>query len=171
MSFMTEQELNKQIKIAGIKMMLLMGISLSFFLSLTGLLTSGHFTWKGLLINFLISFVISCIIGRIYPMHKVSVFLDKKFGLKHGMLKTHLVESLLSDCAFTPIITLVMVFIAWKQAVAHGASISFGAMYGVSLLISMIVGYILIVVFIPIFIRITGAWKIGQAGENEKPEE
>ena len=167
---MNEEELNKQIRKVGIKMMLLMGITLSFCLSLTGLLTSGHFTWKGLLFNFLISFVISCIIGRIYPMHKVSVFLDKKFGLKHGKLSTHLVESFLSDCAFTPIITLVMVFIAWKQAVAHGASIPFGPMFGVSLLISMVVGYVMIVILIPIFIRITGASKLGKPDENVKPE-
>ncbi|SEP77573.1 hypothetical protein SAMN04487977_101383 [Treponema bryantii] len=168
---MTEQELNKQIKKIGIRMMLLMGITLSFFLSLTGLLLSGHFTWKGLLINWLISFVISCIIGRIYPMHKISVFLDKKFGLKHGKLSTHLVESFLSDCAYTPIITFVMVFIAWKQAVAQGASISLGAMFGASLLVSLVAGYVLIVIFIPIFIRITGASKLGKPEEIEKTQE
>lgn len=165
---MTEEELNKQIKKIGIRMTLLMGISLSFCLSLTGLLLSGHFTWKGLLFNWLVSFVISCIIGRIYPMRKVSVFLEKKFGLKYGQLKTHLVESFLSDCAYTPVITLVMVLIAWKQALAQGASISFGAMFGASLLISLAAGYVLIVIFIPIFIRITGAWKLGKP---EKPEE
>lgn len=164
---MTEQELNKQIKKIGIRMMLLMGSTLSFFLSLTGLLTSGHFSWKGLLFNWLISFIISCIIGRVYPMQKISIFLDKKLDLKRGKLSTHLVESFLSDCAYTPVITFVMVFIAWKQATMHGAELPFWPMFGGSLLISLIAGYILIVIFIPIFVRITGAYKLGKPEENE----
>ena len=152
-------------------MLLLMGSTLSFCLSLTGLLTSGHFTWKSLLFIFVISFLISCLIGRIYPMMLISRLLDQKFGLKHGKLSTHLVESFLSDCAYTPLITFVMVFIAWKQAVAHGESISFGAMFGFSLLISMVAAYILIVIFIPIFIRLTGAWKLDEMEKSIKPSE
>ena len=167
MEEMEQIEFKKQVKKIQIRMLLLMGSTLSFCLSLTGLLTSGHFTWMGLLFNFLISFVISCVIGRFYPMHKVSVFLDKKFGLKRGKLSTHLVESFLSDCAYTPVITFVMVFIAWKQATAHGASISFGVMFGFSLLISMITAYILIVILIPVFVRLTGAWKLGQIDKKD----
>lgn len=168
---MKENEFNKQVRKVQIRMLLLMGSTLSFFLSLIGLLTSGHFTPKGLLFNFVISFAISCIIGAIYPMHKVSIFLDKKFGLKPGKLKTHLVESFLSDCAYTPVITFVMVFIAWKQAVSHGAVISFASMFFVSLLISMIAAYILIVFLIPVFIRISGAYKLGKMAENAKTVE
>ena len=50
---MNEQE--KAMKKTGMKMSLCMGITLSFFLSLTGTVTSGHFSVSGWLISFVIS--------------------------------------------------------------------------------------------------------------------
>ena len=163
---MNEIEIKRAAKKIEIRMSLLMGVTLSFFLSLTGLLTSGHFTWPSLLINFAVSFIISILIGFLVPLKKISAFLDAKLGLIPGKLSTHFFETLLSDCIYTPLITLCMVFAAWKQAVSHGAQIPFWPMFGKSLIISMIGGYILIFVFMPLFLKISGAYSLMNNHEN-----
>ena len=57
---------------AGLKMSLLMGLMMSFSLSLIGLLCSGRFTLSGFLLNFLTSFVISFLLGMILPVRKIA---------------------------------------------------------------------------------------------------
>ena len=56
----------------AVKMSLLMGITMSFVLSLIGNLSSGMFTVPGFLKSFCISFLISLIIGFIIPIKKIS---------------------------------------------------------------------------------------------------
>ena len=67
-------------KKVSIEMSLLMGVTLSLFLSLTGTLSSGHFTIPDFLLSFVVSFIISLIIGFLVPMNKVSAALERKFG-------------------------------------------------------------------------------------------
>ena len=138
----------------GMQMSILMGITLSFFLSLSGNLLSGHFTVIGFLISFAISTVISLVIGFTVPIRKISQQLCRKLNLKPHSLSELSIESLVSDVAYTPIITLCMVFLAYRTAVRHGASISFSGMYVPSLVISMILGYVLIFIFQPLYLKI-----------------
>lgn len=138
----------------GIQMGLLMGVTLSFFLSLTGLLSAGQFKIPAFITSFLISFVISMVIGLIVPMKKVGDAAVAKAGLQPRTLKARLLESLISDLIYTPIITFCMVFMAYRQATSHGAKIPFPAMLIKSEVISLIVGYVLIFIFQPLFLKI-----------------
>ena len=140
----------------GRQMSLLMGVTLSFFLSLTGLLSSHKFTVRGWLISFLISTIISLIIGFLIPMKKVTDSVDAKLGLKPGKLGTRCMDSLISDLIYTPIITFVMILMAYKQATAHGEKISvpFIGMFGRSLGLSMVVGFVLIFIFMPLYMKL-----------------
>lgn len=138
----------------GIQMGLLMGVTLSFCLSLTGLVSAGKFSVPALLINFAVSFVISMIIGVLVPMQRVGNAVIAKAGLEPRTMKARLLESLISDLIYTPVITFCMVFIAYKQAVSHGAKIPFPPMLIKSMIISLIVGYILIFIFQPLFLKI-----------------
>ncbi|MBR6273944.1 MAG: hypothetical protein IKR27_02900, partial [Lachnospiraceae bacterium] len=94
----------KAMKGIMIKMSLLMGVTLSFFLSLTGLLSSGHFTVPGFIVSFIVSTIISILIGIFIPVRKLG---EKASAGKKGFAKT-CVESLVSDLIYTPVMTLVM---------------------------------------------------------------
>ena len=137
----------------GIQMGLLMGVTLSFFLSLTGLISAGKFTVPALIINFAVSFVISMIIGLLVPMQKVGNAAVAKAGLEPRTFKAKLLETIISDVIYTPIITFCMVFIAYKQATSHGAKIPFVPMLIKSEVISLIVGFVLIFIFQPMFLK------------------
>ena len=139
---------------------LYMGITLSFCLSLTGLLSSlGKTEYTvprflvSLLINFAISFVISMVIGLLVPMKNVNDALGRKLGLKPGRLGTRLFETLISDLIYTPVITLTMVFIAYKQATSHGAKMPFLPMFLGSLALCFAVAYVLIFFLTPVFMK------------------
>ena len=140
-------------KKAGREMSLLMGLSMSCILTLIGLLSAGKFTVPGFLMSFLISFVVSVIIGMIIPMKNISDGLLKKFNLKAGTLKARVLEALVSDVLYSPLMTFVMVYLAYRQAVAHGARISFGPMLLKSEIISFIAAFVLSFVLTPVFMK------------------
>ncbi len=150
----------------GIKMNILMGVSLSFALSLLGFLSSGHFALVPWLISFALSTILSLLIGFCLPVRKTAEGICKKFSLKDRSLPSLAIDSLISDIFYTPLITLLMVFIAVNgakksiaQAVANRAAvesipqIQFLPIFLHSLLISMIAGYILIFVLQPLFLK------------------
>ena len=140
-------------KKAGCQMSLLMGFSMSCILTLIGLLSAGKFTVIGFLSSLLISFVVSVIIGMIIPMKNISDGLLKKFNLKAGTLKARVLEALVSDVLYSPLMTFVMVYLAYRQAVAHGARISFGPMLLKSEIISFIAAFVLSFVLTPVFMK------------------
>ena len=148
-------------KKVGLQMNILMGITLSFCLSLIGNLTSGHFTVPGFLISFAISTVLSLIIGFLVPMKKVSDSVARKHNLAPGALKTRLIDSLISDCIYTPIMTLAMTLFAFMQIKRQAADNPhmeippYPAMFLKSLAISMVAGYIIIFIVTPIFLKIS----------------
>ena len=137
----------------GIQMSLMMGVTLSFCLSLTGLVSAGQFSVPALIINFLISFVISMIIGLLVPMKKVGDAAIAKAGIEPRTLKARLLESLLSDLIYTPIITICMILMA-RQKIPSDKLPPFVPMLIKSLVISLIVGYVLIFIFQPLFMKI-----------------
>lgn len=142
----------------GMQMSLLMGVTLSFCLSLVGNLMgakqSGAFSVVGFLIGFVISTIVSLVIGFIVPIKKVNDSICGKLNLEPGAMVTRFVESLISDIIYTPIMTLLMVFLAYKQATSHGAQIPFLPMFLSSLVVCLIVGYILIFIFMPLYMKL-----------------
>ena len=155
---MGNPEMAQKMKKVGSQMSLLMGVTLSFFLSLTGNLMgakqSGGFSVPGFLISFVVSTIISLIIGFFVPMKKVNDSVCGSLNLKPGQIGTRLMESLISDIIYTPVMTLIMVFLAYKQATSHGAQIPFLPMFLPSLVVCLIVGYILIFIFMPIYMKV-----------------
>lgn len=141
-------------KKVGHEMSLLMGLSMSFILTIVGMLTAKRFTVPGFIKSFLISFVISMIIGLIIPMKKVSDGVLRKCETKPGTLKARILEALVSDVLYSPLMTLVMVYLAYREATSHGARIPFGLMLLKSEIISFITAFILSFILTPVFMKI-----------------
>ena len=162
---------SKAMKKVGITMSAFMGIAMSFFLSLTGTITSGHFTVPSWLISFVISGVISMIIGIIIPMKKVNDKLVGAFKLPPFSFAGRCLESFVSDLIYTPLMTFCMVFFAYKSAIAHGApaeSLNLGRMFLSSFFICFVVGFVLIIILMPIFLKLS--MKIHGMDPSKRPQ-
>ena len=162
----------KTMKKIGMQISVLMGVTLSFFLSLTGNALSKHFTVKAWLVSFAISTLVSLAIGFCVPMKPLLDAVTRTFGLRQGRFGARCVESLVSDIIYTPLITLIMVALAYfgarreilTAAMSHGASeevaaqaaaqLHFLPMFLHSLAVEMLVGYVLIFIFMPLFMRL-----------------
>nr|MCR5281733.1 hypothetical protein [Lachnospiraceae bacterium] len=148
-----KEDLMRQI---GRQMGIRMGILMSICLSGLNLLLSGHFTVVGLALNVLISSLVSIGISFVVPVGKISQQVCEKKRLMPGSIKARLLESLISDLVYTPVMTLVLVFFAYGMAmmVSGGrAQIPFVPMFVKSLIISLAAGYVLIFVFQPLFLK------------------
>ena len=131
-----------------------MGGTMSFVLSLIGMLSAGQFTVPGFLKSFLISFAISVVLGMLVPIKKISDGLMKKFDLKPGTLKTRFLEALVADVAYSPVMTFIMVYMAYRQASAHGARIPFGPMLLKSECISFVAAFVLSFIITPLYTKL-----------------
>lgn len=148
--------MNEQMKKIGREMGIRMGILMSFCLALTGTLSSGHFTPVGFLLSFVVSAIISIIIGFVVPVGKITGDACRKAGFNHGTIKERLLSSLISNLIYTPLMTFVMVLLAYTMAMKQSggmAQLSFLPMFLHSLVICFIVGYILIFIFQPLFMK------------------
>ena len=148
--------MEEQMRMIGKQMAIRMGIMMSFCLSLVGTLTSGHFTIPGFLLSFVVSTIISIVIGIVIPIGKVTGGLCEKWGLERGKIGTRVVESLISDAIYTPIMTLVMVSLAYFMVMRMSggmAQIPFLPMFLKSLFICYVVGFFLIFIFQPLFLK------------------
>lgn len=162
---------SKAMKKVGITMSAFMGIAMSFFLSLTGTITSGHFTVPSWLISFVISGLISMVIGILIPMKKVNDKVVGLFKLPPFSFAGRCLESFVSDLIYTPIMTFCMVFFAYKSAIAHGApaeSMNLGRMFLSSFFICFVVGFVLIIILMPIFLKIS--MKIHGIDPSKRPQ-
>ena len=152
----------RKMKKIGFKMSLYMGLTLSLFLTITGVCSgmlkqvlSGNLPPQAMIGSFvsgyIISFIISMIIGVLIPMNKVTQNAIKNMG--EG-IKKRCVETLISDLIYTPIISAAMVAFAYMSNVRKGIT---GPPYIVmlipSLIACLIVGYILIFIFQPMFMK------------------
>ena len=140
----------EMMKKAGRKISMLMGLILSFFQSLSGQLFSGHFSFPSWLLSLALSIAVSWLIGYIVPMGKVSQNVCTSFRCEPRSLKTRLLETLVSDLIFSPVITLVNVLLAYRGAVSQGAPVRFLPMFLSSLGISLALGFVLIFIFQPL---------------------
>ena len=138
----------------AVKMSLLMGITMSFVLSLIGNLSSGMFTVPGFLKSFCISFLISLIIGFIIPIKKISDVLCEKAGARPGTLKARIIAAAVSAIGYTPFMTFFMVCLAHSSAAAHGAKIPFWPMLLRSECISIAANFVLSFLITPVYSRL-----------------
>ena len=97
-------------------MSIFMGLMMSFALSLTGNLLSGHFALPMFVMSFAGSFILSLIIGLIIPMKPLSDKVCGKFGAEQGTIKARIISSLLSTFIYTPVLTTVMVLMMTVMA-------------------------------------------------------
>ena len=87
-------------------------------------------------------------------MKKVSDGVLRKCDAKPGTLKARILEALVSDVLYSPLMTLVMVYLAYREAASHGARIPFGPMLLKSEIISFITAFILSFILTPVFMKI-----------------
>ena len=141
-------------KRVGRSMSICMAITLSFFLSLTGnlvgMVQSGRFDAIGFILGFVLSTIVSLIIGLAVPMGRIHGWVIKKHG--PGLIGRY-IESLISDLIYTPVMTTLMVVMAFFMAKSHGQNPPFLGMYLPSLGISLVVGYILVFIFQPFYMK------------------
>ena len=148
----------------GKHMNIAMGVALSFCLSLVGVLTSGHFTAGAFITSFLLS------IGFCVPLRKITESACKH--MQPGTFKRRCAESLISDLAYTPVMTLLMILLAWFGAARHGGSMPFVPALVKAEIISLIVGFVLIFIFQPLFLRqILKENGIGAPPQGQPPEQ
>ena len=144
----------EMMKRTGRKVSLMMGVILSFFQSLAGQLRSGQFSVPGWLISLALSVAVSWIIGFLVPVGKVGMNAVCRAGLERDSLKARLLQTLVSDLIFSPVITLVNVILAYRNARGHGAPVSFFGMLLPSLGISLVLGFVLVFIFQPICMKL-----------------
>ena len=135
----------------GRLMNIAMGIALSFCLSLTGTLSSGHFESIEFLFSFLISTVISIVIGFFVPIHPIT---EKACGsLPRGSFKRRCVEAMIPDLIYTPVMSVAMVSLAYWNNHRMGGQMPFIPPLIKGLILSLIVGYLLSFFLMPLFLK------------------
>ena len=147
----------------GMQMSLLMGATMSLGLSIVGNITGGGqrpvpAIIIGIVISFIASFIISIIIGLIVPMKKVGDSVCAKAKTSSNTFKGKALSALASDVIYTPIITLAMVALARVQASKNDPAAlehmpPFIIMFLSSLVICFIVGWVLIFIFQPLYMK------------------
>ncbi len=133
-----------------------MGIIMSFFLSLTGTMVSGHFSIPQFLLHLVVSTIISVLIAIIIPIGRIAAAACAALKLRRGSLPEKLLTTFIYDLLYTPLMTTIMIFIAYKMAMwqSHGmAQLNFVEMLIAPLIICVIMGFALIFVFQPAFMK------------------
>ncbi len=138
----------------GYLMGVLMGGTISFVNSFIGTLSSGRFTAGSFLKSFLISFMISQILGLIIPIKKISDSLAKKLNCRSGTWKARIIDALVTDLIYSPIMTFIMVYMAYSQAKAHGADIPFVPMLLKAECISFVAAFFLSLFLSPVYMKL-----------------
>lgn len=160
-------------KKVGRKMSVMMGVTMSFCMSLIGNLTSGHFTVPGLIISFILSTIICLIIGLFVPIGLIAQKASAKCGLEKGSLGARGLESLVTDLFFTPIMTTAMISYAYTMSKKHGEAMKFLPAFLSSLGIGLIVCFLLAFILTPVYLKIAmkGAVPGGPPPQAEKKDE
>lgn len=145
----------KDMKRVGFLVSVLTCLTLSICLPFVGVIQSGSFRVGMYLLNFTLSFAISFIISLVFPAIKVNMYLEKRFRLKIGSLKARLVETLVSDLIYTPVISIIMTTLAWYGMKSSGEQIPpYIGMILVSLLISFAAAYVIIFITVPLYLKL-----------------
>ena len=86
-------------------------------------------------------------------MNRITTDLIRKLKFQKGSLKCRLFETLISDLLMSPLMTLIMVCFAYRQAVSHGAEIPFGPMLLKAEILSFVVAYVALFFLTPLFLK------------------
>ena len=148
--------MRKKMKWIGRQMAVRMAVVMSFFLSIVGMGSSGHFSPVGFLISFVISILISLLIGLIVPVGMLTNGASRALKLKPDSLPGRLLGSFISNTIYTPIMTCVMVYLAYNNVMRESgqmAEVTYGKMLLGSLPVCYIVGFVLCFIFTPLFMN------------------
>ena len=132
------------------QMSLIIGTILSFVLSLIGIISSEKPSIVSFLICFVMSVILSIVIGSVVPLRSITEKVTGSMNLQKGSLGSRAVESLLSDVIFTPVITLAMVILAY--AMSHGHMPFVPAFVG-SLVKGLVIGFIILFIITPAVLK------------------
>ena len=150
---MNDKEKMNNLKKVGNVVSFCICLTLSFILPLIGVVQSGSFKAGVYLLNLVISFTLSYSISLLVPLLKINMMLEKKLKLRTGCLKARLLETLVSDLIYTPLITTVMTSFAWYNIKTAGdGAPPFIPMLLTSVAISFTVAYIVIFFTAPIYV-------------------
>ena len=141
-------------KKVGLQMSLLMGLSMSFFLSLIGTLSSGSFTIGNFLSGFAISAAVGLLITFLVPARKISASVHQKAGRDPKSLSARLTDAVISALLYSPLMTFIMISIAYRRATSHGAVIPFAPMLIRGEIISLIAAFILGFLLPPVLLKL-----------------
>ena len=105
--------------------------------------------------SFIASIIVSLLIGLIIPIKPLSDKVAEKLHLQPKTFGRRCMDALVSDVIYTPVLTLLMVGLAYYMSARHGAPIPvpFGLMYLKSLAISFVVGFIMVYIFMPLYMN------------------
>ncbi len=149
---------SKNSRLATILTGIFLSVSLSFVLSLVGNLLgtreNGRFSIGGWLILFAASTIVSLALGLIIPISRAAKGASKGMKLKENSIPARLVETLIIDIIYNPVINFLMVFIARQNAIANGAppqAVNLGMMFLRSFPGAFVTGYIFIFIVMPLF--------------------
>ncbi|MCF0223540.1 MAG: hypothetical protein HUK20_04660 [Fibrobacter sp.] len=129
---------------------------MSFWLSLTSVLMSGHFTFGQWMLSFVLSSLTSFVIGFAFPVRKWSGQLCSKWNISTKSFKGLMVITTLSDLIYTPIITTIMVVTMLTHAAKYappGAVPPIPQVLVPSLFFSLAIGFVIIAIAHPLILK------------------
>ncbi len=136
------------------QMSLLMGFSMSLVLTFIGMAGAGKLSMPGFLFSFIVSFLISLLVAKIIPAKKISAEWTRKLQLTPGSFKARLLDALVTDLSYSPLMTLVMILIAYCQSAFHGAAFPFVPVLLKSELISFSIAFVLGFALPPFYMKL-----------------
>ncbi len=147
----------------SLRISLYMAITMSFCLSIIGnvegyIMSGGKRPLPalitGIAVSFVVGFIISMLIGMVVPMKKVEDAVCRKAHTSVKSLKGKLLNTLVSDVIYTPIISTVQVILGYIQ-MPENQRPPFIGMWLSSVVICMLFGYIIVFIFQPIYMNKT----------------
>ena len=136
------------------KMSILLGLTLSFVLSLIGVVASGNFTIVRFFNSFMITFLVSLLIISVIPIRSIGEYFIHKFNLRRGSRGYRAVCALIFDLLLCPIMALVMSYYAYRIQNDHGAQLNFAQMSIKGIIASTLLGFACSYLMTPILLKL-----------------
>lgn len=132
------------------------GVALSIVLPLFSTLTSGHFTLTGWAASIGVSILVSTLIAFIFPIGEICDAVCDGFSLKKSDGKRLSVCSLICDLVFVPVGSFLVAGSAYVRKINHVTDgvMSFSTIYISAVIPCMVVGFVIILLLLPVFTRL-----------------
>ena len=133
-----------------------MGVMLSFCLSLTGTLTSGHFAVASLLQSFGLSLIVSLIFSLLLPFESIYDMVHERFNADNLAMARYIVVSCIIVIIYVPSITFLMIVFAYFRISAYSPdrNLSLSTMYLSMLCPCLLIGFVIVLLFLPIYTKL-----------------